>query len=190
MFNERAVRLKTGAVIPVANVSSPAELARRGATVVNDPDERVLLDGHSYYSGEIPRVSAFEKGRVDHLCRTGPDAPWQPDPFLMDERMLVAHVRQLGLIVLSPCSHAGIVNVCMNTQNLLPDIPIYCVTGGLHLGGNGSDHSRHTGRAAAIPRQAYYYRVLYRLVRPACAGQRIRRRRKPVVGRHDLDLRR
>jgi 7,8-dihydropterin-6-yl-methyl-4-(beta-D-ribofuranosyl)aminobenzene 5'-phosphate synthase len=102
---------------------------------VNDPDERTLLDGHFYYSGEIPRISAFEKGRVDHLSRTSPNAPWQPDPFLVDERMLVAHVRQLGLIVLSACSHAGIVNVCTHTQNLFPDIPIYCVMGGLHLGG-------------------------------------------------------
>ncbi len=49
--------------------------------------------------------------------------------------MLVVHVRDLGLIVFSACSHAGIVNVCMHTRNLFPDIPIYCVMGGLHLGG-------------------------------------------------------
>ncbi len=91
--------------------------------------------GQVYYSGEIPRVTSFEKGRVDHLSRKSPDAPWEPDPLLMDERMLVVHVRDLGLIVFSACSHAGIVNVCMHTRNLFPDIPIYCVMGGLHLGG-------------------------------------------------------
>ena len=84
-------------------------------------EERLLLDGQFYYSGEIPRISSFEKGRVDHLCRTGPNAPWQPDPFLMDERMLVAHVRDLGLIVFSACSHAGIVNVCTEVPKLFPD---------------------------------------------------------------------
>ena len=135
MFNERAVRLKSGTIIPAANVPLPAELERHGATVVNNPDERLLLDRHFYYSGEIPRVSAFEKGRVDHLCRTGPDAPWQPDAFLMDERMLIVHVRHLGLIVFSACSHAGIVNVCTHTRDLFPDLPIHCVMGGLHLGG-------------------------------------------------------
>jgi hypothetical protein len=31
----------------------------RGATVVNNPEERLLLDGHFYYSGEIPCVSSF-----------------------------------------------------------------------------------------------------------------------------------
>ncbi|HET6284570.1 MAG TPA: MBL fold metallo-hydrolase [Polyangia bacterium] len=135
MFNERAVRLKSGKVVPVADVPSPAALEKLGARVVNRPDAQLLLDGHFYYSGEIPRVTPFEKGRVDHLSRKSSDAPWEPDPLLMDERMLVVHVRDLGLIVFSACSHAGIVNVCMHTRNLFPDIPIYCVMGGLHLGG-------------------------------------------------------
>ncbi len=103
--------------------------------MVNDPGPRLLLDGQLYLSGEIPRISAFEKGRTDHLSRTAPDAPWEPDPLLLDERMLVAHVRDLGLIVLSACSHAGIVNVCAEVRCLFPDLPIHCVMGGLHLGG-------------------------------------------------------
>ncbi len=63
------------------------------------------------------------------------EAPWQPDPLLMDERMLVAHVRGLGLVVFSACSHAGIVIACTEVRRLFPDIPIHCVMGGLHLGG-------------------------------------------------------
>lgn len=135
MFNERGIRLNSGTIIPAAKVPSPAELEQHGAAVVNRLEERVLLDGHFYYSGEIPRVTAFEKGRADHLCRTGPDTAWQPDPLLMDERMLVVHVRDLGLVVVSACSHAGIVNVCTEVQRLFPNLPIHCVMGGLHLGG-------------------------------------------------------
>ena len=135
MFNERAIRLGSGTVVPAAQVPSPAAMAAQGAEIVNDPAARLLLDRHFYLSGEIPRLSTFEKGRVDHLSRTGPDAPWQPDPLLLDERILVAHVRGLGLIVLSSCSHAGIVNVCTEVRRLFPEIPIHCVMGGLHLGG-------------------------------------------------------
>jgi 7,8-dihydropterin-6-yl-methyl-4-(beta-D-ribofuranosyl)aminobenzene 5'-phosphate synthase len=135
MFNERAIRLASGTIVPTAKVPSPSEMAALGATVVDDPAPRLLLDGHFYYSGEIPRLSAFEKGRTDHLSRSGPEAPWQPDPLLLDERMLVVHVRSLGLIVLSACSHAGIVNVCTEARALFPDVPIHCVMGGLHLGG-------------------------------------------------------
>jgi 7,8-dihydropterin-6-yl-methyl-4-(beta-D-ribofuranosyl)aminobenzene 5'-phosphate synthase len=135
MFDERAIRLGSGTVVPAAKVPSPAEMAVLGADVVNDPAARLLLDRHFYLGGEIPRLSAFEKGRTDHLSRTGPEAAWQPDPLLLDERMLVAHVRSLGLIVLSSCSHAGIVNVCTEVRALFPDTPIHCVMGGLHLGG-------------------------------------------------------
>jgi 7,8-dihydropterin-6-yl-methyl-4-(beta-D-ribofuranosyl)aminobenzene 5'-phosphate synthase len=135
MFNERGVKLGGGKIVPVANVPTPREMEAHDAKVVNNSAARLLLDGHFYYSGEIPRVSAFEKGRTDHLCRPNSQSPWQPDPYLMDERFLAAHVRGLGLIVLSACSHAGIVNVCIEVRRLFPDIPIHAVMGGLHLGG-------------------------------------------------------
>ncbi|HTQ17286.1 MBL fold metallo-hydrolase [Mycobacterium sp.] len=135
MFRERAVTLTNGQVVPTEKVPTPEQLRAHGAVVVNDADERGLLDGHFYYSGEIPRVSAFEKGRSDHLCRPSDDADWEPDPLLMDERMLVAHLRGLGLIVFSACSHAGIVNVCTEVARRFPGIPIHAVMGGLHLGG-------------------------------------------------------
>jgi 7,8-dihydropterin-6-yl-methyl-4-(beta-D-ribofuranosyl)aminobenzene 5'-phosphate synthase len=135
MFVERGVKLKSGRIVPVGKVPSAKTIEARGAKLVNDPNERLLLDGHFYYSGEIPRVTSFEKGRSDHMLRTGPDAPWQPDPFLMDERFVVVHVRDLGLIVFSACSHGGIVNVCIHVRNRFPHIPIYAVMGGLHLGG-------------------------------------------------------
>ena len=135
MFNERGVLLQDGTIFPAARVPTPAQMESQGAKVVNDGNARTLLDGHFYYSGEIPRVSAFEKGREDHLCRKDNSEEWRPDPFLMDERMLIVNVRDLGLVVFSACSHAGIVNVCTETKRLFPDTPIHAVMGGLHLGG-------------------------------------------------------
>jgi 7,8-dihydropterin-6-yl-methyl-4-(beta-D-ribofuranosyl)aminobenzene 5'-phosphate synthase len=135
MFNERGVLLKSGVIFPAARVPTPVQMEGRGAKVVNDGAARLLLDGHFYYSGEIPRVSAFETGRQDHLCRRDNSEEWRPDPYLMDERMLVANVRDLGLIVFSACSHAGIVNVCTEVRRLFPDVPVHAVMGGLHLGG-------------------------------------------------------
>ena len=135
IFNERGVLLQDGTIFPAARVPTPAQMEAQGTHVVNDGKARTLLDGHFYYSGEIPRVSAFEKGREDHLCRKDNSEEWRPDPFLMDERMLIVNVRDLGLVVFSACSHAGIVNVCTEAKRLFPDIPIHAVMGGLHLGG-------------------------------------------------------
>jgi len=136
MFNERGVRIADGRVVPFENVPAPDEMRSHGANVANDPKARVLADGHFYYSGEIPRVTSFEKGRPDHLCRPRDGGgEWRPDPLILDERMLVAHVRGLGLIVFSACSHAGIVNVCTEARARFPDVPIHAVMGGLHLCG-------------------------------------------------------
>jgi 7,8-dihydropterin-6-yl-methyl-4-(beta-D-ribofuranosyl)aminobenzene 5'-phosphate synthase len=135
MFNERAIKLANGQIVQVQNVAAPQEMEKRGARVANSREARLVAGDCVYYSGEIPRVSAFEKGRKDHLCRENPQMPWRPDPLLMDERMVVIDVKELGLIVFSACSHAGIVNVCTEVKRLFQEKKIYCVMGGLHLGG-------------------------------------------------------
>ena len=56
----------------------------------------------------------------------------------------ILRVKDKGVFVFSGCSHAGIVNVCLHARDLFPDVPIYCVMGGLHLGGGA--HTRDAGR--------------------------------------------
>ena len=135
MFLERAATLTTGQIAPFQRVPSPEQLTAHGAQVVNSSEPRWLLDDCFYVSGEIPRVSSFEKGRPDHLCRRSADEPWQPDPLIMDERYVAVHVRGKGIIVFSACSHAGIINVLLNAREVFPDVPVYGVLGGLHLAG-------------------------------------------------------
>jgi 7,8-dihydropterin-6-yl-methyl-4-(beta-D-ribofuranosyl)aminobenzene 5'-phosphate synthase len=135
MFLERGATLTTGQIAPFQRVPTPEELVAHGAQVVNSGEPRLMLDDRVYLSGEIPRVSSFEKGRPDHLCRQSADAPWEPDPLIMDERYVAVQVRDKGLIVFSACSHAGIVNVLLNARAVFPDVPLYGVLGGLHLAG-------------------------------------------------------
>jgi 7,8-dihydropterin-6-yl-methyl-4-(beta-D-ribofuranosyl)aminobenzene 5'-phosphate synthase len=135
MFLERGARLTTGQIAPFQRVPSPDELAAHGAAVVNTGEAKVLADGCLYLSGEIPRVSSFEKGRPDHVGRTSAEDPWEPDPFIMDERYVAVHVREKGLLVFSACSHAGIVNVLLDARDAFPEVPLYGVLGGLHLSG-------------------------------------------------------
>ncbi len=135
MFLERGARLTTGAIAPFQKVPAPAELTAHGAQVMNSRDSRLLLDGCFYLSGEIPRVSSFETGRPDHLCRRAASQPWEPDPLILDERYVAVNVRSKGLIVFSSCSHAGIVNVLLHACEVFPEVPLYGVLGGLHLSG-------------------------------------------------------
>jgi len=133
MFVTRGIRQPNGAVRLMDDVPSATELSDFGAEVVATTEPQSLLGGLFYVSGEIPRVSGFERGFPGHVKRT-PDG-WEPDELLMDERWLAVNVAGKGLVVLSACSHAGIVNVCRHARATFPDIPIHAVMGGLHLSG-------------------------------------------------------
>src|SRR5262245_58035982 len=129
MFVERGARLTTGQVAPFQRVPSPEALTAHGAQVINSGDPRLLLDDCFYLSGEIPRVSSFERGRPDHLCRQASNQPWEPDPLILDERYVAVDVKGKGLVIFSVCSHAGIVNVLLSAREAFPDVPLYGVLG-------------------------------------------------------------
>ena len=49
---------------PFESVPSREILADHGAQVIDSFDQRTLLDDYYYLSGEIPRVTSFENGRI------------------------------------------------------------------------------------------------------------------------------
>jgi 7,8-dihydropterin-6-yl-methyl-4-(beta-D-ribofuranosyl)aminobenzene 5'-phosphate synthase len=135
MFRSRASKLPNGQLLPTKNVPGVETLTDRGAQVVNTRTAQTFLDGMFYLSAEIPRVTPFEKGLPGHYQRTENGLDWTPDPWLIDERFLLANVRGKGLLVFTACSHAGVINVLTHARACFPDVPLYAVAGGLHLSG-------------------------------------------------------
>jgi len=135
MFRSRAMRLPNGGLRYMDDVPSIADLTAQGADVVCTTEPRAFLDGMFYVSGEIPRVTPFERGLPGQVRKTEDGSGWEPDELLMDERWLAVNVKGKGLVVLSACSHAGIVNVLKHARASFPDAPLYAVMGGLHLSG-------------------------------------------------------
>lgn len=135
MFHHRAMRAADGTMRPFADVPSVAELTAHGGDVVLSDEPRAILDGMFHISGEIPRVTPYERGLPGQYRRASEDHEWEPDPLLMDERSLAVHVAGRGLVVFSACSHAGIINVLTHARRQHPGVPILCVMGGLHLSG-------------------------------------------------------
>lgn len=134
MFHARARQLPNGAKQQMADVPSIAELEKQGARVVVTTEPQEILDGMFFISGEVPRVTKFETGLPNHFRRKD-GGDWEPDPWLIDERWLGVNVAGKGLVVLSGCSHAGIVNVLTHARATFPGIPLHSVMGGLHLSG-------------------------------------------------------
>jgi len=139
MFEHRGEYNADGSILPYKDVPNPAELRQAGAHVVNESGARLLLDDMFYLSGEIPRVTSYEKGVPGHLKQNADGSGWKPDPWIRDERFVAVNVRNKGLIVFSACSHAGIVNVLMHARELFDPVPIYGVMGGLHLAGRAGE---------------------------------------------------
>ncbi|HSN42278.1 MAG TPA: MBL fold metallo-hydrolase [Burkholderiales bacterium] len=135
MFVPRGTLRHGGEPLPQKPVPSPQELAAAGATVVNAPESRLLLDNCFYLSGEIPRVTPYERGLPGHLKRAADGSAWEPDPWLMDERYVAAHVKGKGAVVFTACSHAGVINVLKDARAVFGDVPLHAVMGGFHLSG-------------------------------------------------------
>ena len=61
-----------------------------------------------------------------------------PDPF-HDDTGVAFHVRGKGLVVLSGCAHAGIVNTVKHAQAVTGVDDVHAVMGGFHLSGTDFD---------------------------------------------------
>lgn len=135
MLARRGMTLADGNCLPMKEVPRPAELAAAGADVVVSPQARLLGGDCFYLSGEVPRVTPYEKGLPGHMARSGDGTSWEPDPWLRDERYLAVNVKDKGIVVFSMCSHAGVINVLTDARSTFDAVPLHAVMGGFHLSG-------------------------------------------------------
>jgi 7,8-dihydropterin-6-yl-methyl-4-(beta-D-ribofuranosyl)aminobenzene 5'-phosphate synthase len=135
MLVRRAMTLANGRYLPMKDVPSPGALAAAGADVVNSGGDRVIGSGCFYLSGEIPRMTAYERGLPGHMKLGDDGSTWEPDPWIRDERYLAVNVKSKGLVVFSMCSHAGIVNVLTDAKARFAGTPLHAAMGGFHLSG-------------------------------------------------------
>jgi 7,8-dihydropterin-6-yl-methyl-4-(beta-D-ribofuranosyl)aminobenzene 5'-phosphate synthase len=135
MFRQRGTTLPSGQILAMSPIPQPADYHAAGAAPEVAAEGRTVLGDAFFVSGEIPRVTPYEKGLPPHLRRAEDGRGWEPDPWIMDERFLAVHVREKGLVVFSACSHAGIVNVLTEARRCFPDVPLHAAMGGFHLSG-------------------------------------------------------
>src|SRR5437762_11427344 len=76
MFRQRALTLPSGAILPIKAIPSPADLSRLGADVVSSDKAQLVMDDFFWISGEIPRVTAYERGFPGHLRRSEDSSDW------------------------------------------------------------------------------------------------------------------
>ena len=134
MFYLRALKMPDGTMFRMEDVPGVEVLSAGHADVIVTTQEQSILGDSFYVSGEIPRVTAFERG-LPGQHRLNSEGVWEPDELTKDERFVAVDVAGKGLVVFTACSHAGLINVLTEARRRFPEIPLYGVLGGFHLAG-------------------------------------------------------
>ncbi len=103
-------------------------LDRQAIAPVEITQATEILPG-ALLTGPIPRVTAFEGGTGPFQVRTADG--WVSDSFPGEMGLVFRTGR--GLVVLSGCAHAGIVNTAKYAQKLVGNEPVHAIMGGFHL---------------------------------------------------------
>jgi 7,8-dihydropterin-6-yl-methyl-4-(beta-D-ribofuranosyl)aminobenzene 5'-phosphate synthase len=104
-----------------------------GFDIIENRKPSFLFQKSILVTGEVDRTTAFERGFPIHQAyRHG---TWEPDPLILDDQAVIINVAGRGLVVLSGCGHAGIVNICRYAIRLTGVNRLYFVMGGFHLNG-------------------------------------------------------
>ena len=113
--------------------TSKHALLGAGFEIIEERQPSFLLDNSLLITGEVDRTTEFERGFPVHEAFI--NGEWQPDPLILDDQAAILHVRGKGLVVLTGCGHAGIVNIVRYAKRLTGIDQVYAVIGGFHLGG-------------------------------------------------------
>ena len=126
--------------------------------VVTSTEQPSLVADHGFTSGQIQQRS-FEKLLSPSAMRigvangvgcypdrlTGPDAGQSPMPDQFRHEIATAfNLKDRGLIILTSCSHRGVVNAIRQAQAVSGVQKVHAVIGGFHLAPYGAEYIRQT----------------------------------------------
>lgn len=135
--DQRGILLPSGVMFMLPEEPTFEAIGQGGGEIVTHDAPHAFCDGFFFASGAIERVTEYETGLVGHHSFYGEAG--EADPLIMDERFIAACVRGRGVTVFSACSHAGIVNACLEAMGHFPNTPIDAVLGGYHLAGKAME---------------------------------------------------
>ena len=129
---DRKLVFPDGREIP-APPPSHTDLEREGVEVIEERGPTLLVDGSVLITGQVERTTDFEPGFPIQYRRRGHD--WEPDYMVWDDQGVIVQVAGKGLVVMSSCSHSGVINVLRNARRLTGADKLHAFVGGCHLTG-------------------------------------------------------
>jgi 7,8-dihydropterin-6-yl-methyl-4-(beta-D-ribofuranosyl)aminobenzene 5'-phosphate synthase len=128
----RTLHMKDGSIRKFPVTLSREALEKRRIPLIESKGPMLFGDDMILITGEIERITSFEKGLPNAYMERGGRSV--KDPVLCDQA-LVMNLKKRGLVVISGCSHAGIVNTIHYAMKITGIKNLYALIGGFHLGG-------------------------------------------------------
>jgi 7,8-dihydropterin-6-yl-methyl-4-(beta-D-ribofuranosyl)aminobenzene 5'-phosphate synthase len=131
-WRRRRIQLPGREPVEIPTTSRRA-LAEAGFDVIEQQQPSFLFDRSVLVTGEVPRTTGYEPGFPPQQAWIG--GGWQPDPLVLDDQALIVNVAGRGLVVITGCGHAGVINIARYARRLTGGQPLYALLGGFHLNG-------------------------------------------------------
>jgi len=130
-FVKRWAVFPDGAKVRLPTLKREA-ITAAGARLIEITEPFLMAEEAMLVSGEIPRVTDFEKGLPISYAEV--EGKLEKDPLIKDDMAVAFKVKGKGLVVISGCAHSGIINTLKYLKELT-GTKIYAVMGGFHLTG-------------------------------------------------------
>jgi 7,8-dihydropterin-6-yl-methyl-4-(beta-D-ribofuranosyl)aminobenzene 5'-phosphate synthase len=113
--------------------TSRRALQDAGFDIIEERQPSFLFGRSVLITGEVARTTGYEPGLPPQQAWLG--GRWEPDPLVLDDQAMIVNVAGHGLVVITGCGHAGVVNIARYARRLCQDVPLYALLGGFHLNG-------------------------------------------------------
>ena len=130
-FLKRATVNQDGKVTAITPLSRQG-LLDAGVELIETEKPSFVVEGTALVTGQVERTNDYETGWPAHHAYR--DDVLEPDPLVCDDQGLVINLKGKGLVVLSGCGHAGIINTVSHAQAITGVRQVHAVIGGFHLG--------------------------------------------------------
>ena len=131
-LSPRYFALDDGRKLLFPDTLKKSELEKRNVQVMESADPTLLAGDTALVTGEVERTTSYEKGLPNALLER--NGAIEKDPIL-DDQAIAVNLKGKGLVLISGCAHAGIMNTILYAMKLTGVSGVQAVLGGFHLSG-------------------------------------------------------
>jgi 7,8-dihydropterin-6-yl-methyl-4-(beta-D-ribofuranosyl)aminobenzene 5'-phosphate synthase len=111
-------------------ITPRAEWKAAGAEVIISDEPYKLADG-CWTTGAVPRKT-FEKAGTPKIFAFRDGGKFNRD-FVDDDEAIIINIKEKGLVIVSGCAHAGILNTINHAKEISGINKVFAIIGGFHL---------------------------------------------------------